>query len=214
MNIGVARDILICQDPTLDRLLDGVADRLKSAGHRVVRGPAVVPPARVVLDASLSDLLGGVDIVIGTNRNTFTREAMLVAPKLRGIVHPTIGTESIDLGAANELGIAVAHGPTPENFISMAESTVLLILAALYDLNGTQHILRASLPRPIQMRASMLAGKTVGLLGYGRIAQAVALRLSTWGATIITASRRFEAGYRDGAVEFVDMDTLLASSDI
>jgi phosphoglycerate dehydrogenase-like enzyme len=213
MTISSARDILICKDPTFDRWLDDVAGRLKDAGHRVVRGPSVIPPARVVL-ASLSDLLGPAEIVIGTNRNTFTREAMLAAPKLRGIVHPSIGTESIDLVAADELGIAVAHGPTPENFISMAESTVLLILAALYDLNGTERVLRANLPRPAQMRASMLAGKTVGLVGYGRIAQALALRLSTWGARIITSSRRFAAGHRDGAVEFVDMDTLLASSDI
>lgn len=209
-----ALDILVCRDPAFERLLDDAAEALKARGHRVTRGPSVVPPARVVFDASQSELLGQVDLVIGTGRNMFTREGLLAAPRLRGIVFPTIGTDSVDLVAANELGIAVANGPTPENFISMAESTVLVILAALYDLNGTQHILRANLPRPPQVRARMLAGKTVGLVGYGRIAQAVAHRISTWGATVIASSRRFDAGHRDGAVEFVDMDTLLASSDI
>lgn len=206
--------ILICQDPTFDYWLEKVANTLIEAGHRVTHGPAVSPPDRCVLDASFSHLIGEMEILVATNRTVFAREGMLASPKLRGVVYPAIGTDSIDLIAASDLGIAVAHGPTPENHTSMAESTVLLILAALYDLTGTQQILRANLPRPLQMRASMLSGKIVGLVGYGRIAHAVASRLSTWGATILSSSRRFEAGHWDGTVEFVNMDTLLARSDI
>ena len=63
---------------------------------------------------------------------------MASANRLRGVVSPVTGTEGFDIGAATELGIIVANGQTRENTESIAESTILLVLAALYDLHGTE----------------------------------------------------------------------------
>lgn len=81
-------------------------------------------------------------IITSTRSPVVTRDILIRATTLRAVIFPTIGTETVDLAAATELGILVAHGPTPENCNSMAESTVLLMLALMYDLHGTEQVLR------------------------------------------------------------------------
>ena len=135
---------------------------------------------------------------------------MRTAPRLRGIVSPTIGYEWIDEDAASALGIAIANGAVPENRESMAEAAVLLMLAALYDLPGAQGELTGG--RRCRTPPRMLKGKRVGLVGYGGIARAIVARLAGWGAEFV-AYRRRDAASEPG-VGFVSLDTLLAESDI
>ena len=54
----------------------------------------------------------------------------------------TIGYEGVDVGAASVRNILVVNGPAAENYESMAEATILLILALLYHLPGAQRRLR------------------------------------------------------------------------
>jgi phosphoglycerate dehydrogenase-like enzyme len=95
----------------------------------------------------------------------------------------------------------------------MAEATILLLLAAIYDLHGTEAVLRQNLPRPRVMKARMLKGKTVGLVGWGQISRAVAQRLAGWKAQIQASSRSRNAGH-EGDVNFVGLEELLQTSDI
>jgi D-3-phosphoglycerate dehydrogenase len=94
----------------------------------------------------------------------------------------------------------------------MAEATVMLVLAALYDLNGTQRMLAGNLPRPERLRARMLAGKTVGLIGFGQIARSVAARLASWECDLIVTVRTPRP--LPGHVRSVALDELLAASDV
>ena len=99
----------------------------------------------------------------------------------------------------------------------MAEATILLMLAALYDLHGSEAVLRGGVPRPAHSRAFMLRGRTVGLLGYGNIARAVAARLAGWGARLLAWSRRTDAAApveSAAPVEWVELETLLRDSDV
>lgn len=89
----------------------------------------------------------------------------------------------------------------------------MLMLVLLYDLHRTEEILRLNQSRPTTFRARMLAGKTIGLIGYGRIAAAVAQRLSGWEARILAYSPR-AAARRYPAVNFVELEELLSTSDI
>lgn len=209
---GVA---LVTSDFILDPWLDKIADQLRGRGFDVLRGPPQKPPAKTRFQGEdLDRFFGRSDLVITTTRTIISREALQAASRLRAVVFPTIGTESIDLQAADELGIAVAHGPTPENFNSMAESTVLLMLALLYDLHGTERNLRENLPRPRMMKARMLMGKTVGLIGLGRIGRGVVERLRTWGVRFLVSDPYLPADALPQGAQAVDLDTLLASSDI
>ncbi len=207
--------VLVTSDFILDRWLDQVADTLRERGFEVLRGPKQVPPAKTRFAAEdLPKYFAHADIVITTTRSIIGPEALAAAHRLRGIVYPTIGTESVDLTSANKLGIAVAHGPTPENFNSMAESAVLLMLALLYDLRGTERVLRENLPRPEVMKARMMMRKTVGLVGFGRIARGIADRLSGWGVEILVFDPYLDASHLPPGVRRVDFESLLKESDI
>src|SRR4029079_3724979 len=96
------------------------------------------------------------------------------APRLRAIVSAITGTEGVDITAATENAVVVANAQTEENITGMAEANIMLILAALYDFNGTQELIRKFLPRPDPLRAVQLRGKTVGFIGLGKIGRATA----------------------------------------
>jgi len=149
-------------------LLPNVADRLRAIGHDVAihSDPASLDHGhRAAADA---------DVIMVAPRIAACRALMSVSDRLRAIVSPITGIDNIDLVAATEMGVLVANGHIPENSISMAEATILLILAALYDLHGTEAVLRQGAPRPALLNAHMLHGRAVGLIGFGQIARAVA----------------------------------------
>lgn len=189
--------------PGSEILLDPVAAGLSAEGWSVTRfyGGRLedIVPARWI-DAEILVCYG---LACGTSQ-------LQTAPRLRGIVSPTIGHEWIDEAAASALGILVVNGAVPENQESMAEAAILLLLAALYDLPGAQAVLRGSGQQRTPPR--MLKGKTIGLLGYGNIAKAIIARLQGWGVDLIV-HRRAEIG-ADERVRFVSLAALLEGSDI
>ena len=142
-----------------------------------------------------------------------SRAQLQQATTLRAIVSPVTGTDGFDEQAATEHGILVAHCQTPQNFSSMAEATIMLILAAAYDVGHAQRVLRQGLPAPNPPRGRLLEGKTIGLIGFGRIAQGVAQRLRGWGLRILVHLPRLHAPLPDH-VQRAGLDDLLRQSDI
>src|SRR5262245_18339046 len=105
---------LVTSDFILDPWLELVAQGLVQLGFEVIHGPKQVPPRKAEFaHDQLSRYFGMVDLVVTTTRSIIGPDALAAAPRLRGVVFPTIGTVSIDLPIVNELGIAVAHGSTP-----------------------------------------------------------------------------------------------------
>jgi D-3-phosphoglycerate dehydrogenase len=187
-------------------ILQTIVERLAALGH----GVAYYDDSAGFHSAGAS--LAETDIVIAAPGFACTKALMASATRLRGVISPVTGIDNIDVDAASELGIIVANGHIPENTESMAEATILLMLAALYDLHGTEAVLRHSLPRPARDRARMLQRKTVGLIGFGQIAQAVVARLAGWNVTIQAHARRPRAD--TDTVRFLGLEELLATSDI
>jgi len=182
-------------------------ERLYRLGHAVVvyEDPAAFQQAAAHLTPA--------DVVLAAPPFPCSRALMAAAPRLRGIVSPITGVDGFDVAAATELGILIANGQTSENTDSMAEATILLVLAVLYDLHGTEAVLRQHLPRPAHMQARMLREKTVGLIGFGHIARAVAVRLAGWHVTIQAYTRRVRDD-APGHVHFVALEDLLRTSDV
>ena len=113
-------------------VFNDIQQRLEARGIEVVRGPGSAPGQRVNFPReSWPQYFGRAEVAMFSSRNVATREIMQFAPRLRGIVNPTIGLDTVDLQAAAELGIIVGHGATPENFNGIAEATVLLMLMRL-----------------------------------------------------------------------------------
>jgi D-3-phosphoglycerate dehydrogenase len=188
-------------------VLPDIVEKLRNIGHRVT----FFEDSKAFQDADAS--LIDTDVAVVAPSFSCSRGLLASAPRLRGVVSPITGIEGIDIEAATELGIIVANGQVHENTESMAEATILLVLAALYDLHGTEAVLRDGRPRPVRMNARMLRGKTVGLIGFGQIARAMAVRLAGWNVALQAYARR-RPDDAPASVRFVDLDALMSTSDV
>jgi len=215
----MSHTVFVCHDYMLVEVLDEIQARLERSGIEVLRGPQTAPGKKLVYSKeSYTELFGRAEVMMFSSRSICSREIMLAAPRLRGIVNPTIGLETVDLAAANELGIIVGHGATPENFLGMAEATVMLILMLMYQPRETEAVLRdrrrRPRSRPKDVWARMLRGRTVGLVGLGRIARGVVERLSGFGVNLVACDPFVGRDQAPEGVKMTDLDTLLRSSDI
>jgi phosphoglycerate dehydrogenase-like enzyme len=200
---------------TGDRLGDRLAVLLEEAGCQVIRGPQPNPPALTMFPRQeWPRLFGETDVIVVSPRDVCSREVMTAAPRLRAVVSAVIGVDTIDMDAANDLGLIVGHGAMPENYLGVAESTVMLIAALLLDLHGKERLLRTNAPRPAQLQARMVRGKTIGLIGMGRTARGVVERLAGWGARIQSYDPYVSPELAPAGVSMVDLTTLLRTSDV
>jgi phosphoglycerate dehydrogenase-like enzyme len=143
-----------------------------------------------------------------------TRKILATAPRLRAIISAVTGVDGVDIPAATEHTVVVGNAQTEENIIGMAEATVLLMLAALYDLAAAQDRVRQGLWRPPQLPASQLRGKTIGFVGLGKIGRETARLLAPWGAAMQYNSRRDADLAGLPPMQRVDLDTLMRTSDV
>src|SRR6202158_3570675 len=153
----------------------------------------------------LRDIFKNVDVVVASPARTYPAELFAAAPRLRLITSPVIGVDTIDIDSASEFGVIVANCPTAENIIGIAEATVMLIVALHLNLKQKERSLREGRFRP-QHASHILHGRTVGLVGYGRVARNVEARLQGWGV-YVQASDPYVAGT-------LRPDELLATSDV
>jgi D-3-phosphoglycerate dehydrogenase len=188
---------------------------LGAEGFDVVRGPAnELGRVKVYTGQECQDLLSRADVAVFTVRHECSRRLLESAPRLRGVCYPTIGIETLDLAAATELGIIVGHGATRGNVVGMAESTIMLMLMLLYDVRKNIATLARGewrRPRPV---ARQLEGKTVGMVGFGRIARAITERLAPFGVRILTYSPRVRPEMLPPGVTKAELPIVLAESDI
>ena len=198
--------ILIVEPARVDILYNPIQAGLLGRGHRVTRYPGI--------NEFISDRAAraNADVLIGLGVQV-SRDLMASMPRLRAVMSPVTGTDGIDELAATELGIVVGNGQIPENTESLAEATVMLMLAALYDLRGSEMVLRESRSHPMPVTARMLKGKLIGLIGFGQIARAIVKRLSTWEVRFQTCTRRARSDL-PREVSQVGLDELLHTSDI
>jgi D-3-phosphoglycerate dehydrogenase len=149
--------------------------------------------------------------------NNIDADLIKSAPNLKMIQKWGIGVEKIDLEAArdNNIMVAITSGA---NSLPVAEHTIMLMLASLRRLPLAHNsVVQGQWIAPkLRSICNQLEGKTVGLFGFGNIAQAVAKRLAGFNVRILYCSRNpiDVAIERDLGVTRVDFETLLAQSDI
>ncbi len=188
---------------------------LTEAGHELIVGrPMDLPGRKPYTEEELIEVGRDADVILAS-LDTITRGVMELALRLRLVVVPFIGTDRIDVAAATELGVLVANSPTPQNFIAVAEATIGLSLMLLKRVMHNEAKLRRGEWGQRQDRGFLLWGKTVGLVGLGRVGAHVARRLGPWEARLLAhdpyASRERARALN---VTLVDLGTLLAESDI
>jgi len=159
-------------------------DGLRAAGCDVVHDPALKDEALVAALAGT-----GADVLIV--RSTKVTAEMLDAGRLGLIVRAGAGYNTIDVAAASARGIYVSNCPG-KNAVAVAELTMGLILALDRRIPDNVIALRSGHWNKKEYAAARgLAGVTLGLLGFGSIAQDVARRAQGFGMHIVVWSRRF-----------------------
>src|SRR5262249_55556851 len=149
-------------------------------------------------------------------RHNIDAEVLAAAPHLRAVVSATTGLNHIDLREAERRGIRVLSLRGESNFLKdvrgTAEHTVALILALLRRLpDAVDHVRHAGWERNY-FRGHELCGKTVGVVGFGRLGRLVARYLRVFGTRLLATDVRPIVVPR--SVELVSLSTLLQHSDI
>lgn len=205
---GPGSRVAVCDAlPHLVPVFDALCDALEARGfawRRFASHRALVE-APAELDATA--------VIAGSGSMAIDAGVIRAAPALRGIVSCFSGTDGFDVPAATAAGVVVAHAPTPENARSVAEAAVLLLLHLFYDLDGTRENLRRGRGKPHPVGARMLQGKTIGLVGWGRIARTLATLLAPFGVRLLVASRRGRPDDLAPDAIAVPLDRLMAESD-
>ena len=165
--------------------------------------------------ASIRAELVGADAVMTEGIERLDAETIRSLERCRVISIYAVGTDRIDVAAAEECGIAVANVPdycTTE----VAEHTMALILAVWRKLPRAERIARSgTLALDELLPLHRLQGKTLGLLGLGRIAREVAVRGKAFGLRVIAHDPFVDAAAAENlGVEVCSFDDLLAASDV
>ncbi len=139
------------------------------------------------------------------------------AAKLKMIQKWGIGVDKIDLEAARVAGVTVAI-TSGASSAPVSEHAIMLMLAVLRRLPLAHRSLGEGkwIPAALRTVSYQIAGKTIGLLGFGNIAKHVAKRLKGFDVRVryYSRSRADQGTEQRYEVEYVDYETLLATSDI
>jgi D-3-phosphoglycerate dehydrogenase len=189
--------------------------------------PAVAQRLRGLGDLKLSDLgrsellteIREANVLWIRLRHRIDGEVFAAAPHLRAIVSPTTGVDHIDLGAASNQAIEVlslrGHAEQLRDVRATAEHTLGLMLALLRHVPAAAaHVGAGGWDRDL-FWGHELHGKTVGIVGYGRLGRLVARCLAAFDARVLVTDRPGRAiADLEERVEPCALDELLSRSDI
>src|SRR5690625_2715226 len=156
--------------------------------------------------AALLSAVGTADALLVRSATQVDAEVFAAAPELKVVARAGVGLDNVDVPAATTAGVMVINAPT-SNIVSAAELAVTLILASLRNLSRADASVKAGRWDRKQLTGVELLGKTVGLVGFGRIGQLVAERLAPFGVQLlaydpyVNHTRAAELGARVGALD-------------
>ena len=192
-----------------------VTDPIAPAGLEVLRGAGHEVETGYDLEgASLREAIADAAALIVRSGTTVDADLLAAAPELVIVGRAGIGVDNIDIEAATEAGVIVANAPEG-NVRAAAEHTVAMAFATARSIPQAHARLRAGEWAKDAFLGTEIAGKTIGLVGLGRVGQEVAKKFDGLGADVVAydpyiASDRAE---RVGA-ELVDLEACLALADL
>lgn len=182
-------------------------DLLAAAGYEIVRERGPLPEPRML------ELAGGFDAYL-CGDDALTRAVIQKSlPRLKVISKYGIGLDKIDVQAATEFRIPVLFTPGV-NHTTVAEHTFALLLAAVRNIVvEARHVAQG---RWTRITGTELCGKTMAIVGLGRIGKEVAVRARAFGMNVIGYDIYWDDEFarRHGIVRIEDFDALMQSADV
>jgi len=163
------------------------------------------------LESGIAD----VQAIIVRNQTSVTAELIAAAKNLQIIGRAGAGLDNVDVEAATEAGVVVTYAPR-ENSLSVAELTIGLMLSLARNIPAAVADTRQGGWNRGQFTGSELAGKTLGIVGIGRIGAMVAERAQAFGMTLLAHDDYVDSNaphLQTLNLELTSLELLLAQAD-
>ena len=165
------------------------------------------------LTGGLAAALPDADALIVRSAVEVNAEVLRGAHKLRVIGRAGVGVDNIDLEAATKAGIAVMNTPGA-NAVAVAEHTLALMLALARHLSRADATTRAGKWEKKTLQGTELRGKTLGIVGLGRIGMEVARRAKAFEMKIVAHDPFVSASIaQEQGIQLAELDQVFAASD-
>jgi phosphoglycerate dehydrogenase-like enzyme len=190
-----------------------VADSIAEAGIDLLREHFDVDVETDLTQAGLIEIVGEYEAIIVRSATKVTAEVIAAAHRMKVIARAGAGLDTIDVKAALDRGIEVINSPDA-NTLAVAELTMGQILSLARNIAPADASMKAGRWEKSRLAGIGLAGKTLGIIGFGRIGQAVASRATAFGMRVVANQYRPTPElYLEAGVEPLDLFDLLAQSD-
>lgn len=164
-------------------------------------------------EAELLPLVADVEAMVVRSETKITRKVIDAAPKLRVVGRAGVGVDNVDVDAATARGIVVMNTPSG-NTISTAELTFSMLMALARHIPQAHMSMKAGEWNRKAFSGTELYGKTLGILGMGRIGTEVARRAQAFGMTVVAFDPYLSAARAKSMdVETLSLDDLYARAD-
>jgi len=192
-----------------------VPDNLDKAGLNLLkeRSEITVQAAAKMSRDEVMAAIPDADALIIRSATRVDRAMLEAAPKLRLVGRAGVGVDNVDLDAATDQGVVVMNAPDG-NTIATAELAFALMLSLIRHIPAAQASLQAGQWDRKSFVGTELNGKTLGVIGFGRVGRAIARRALAFDMTVVTYDPYItpEAPMAMGVAP-VSLDDLYARSD-
>ena len=161
-----------------------VAEKIGASGIDLLREHFDVDTAFDTEGFDLAERIGEYDGILIRSATQMTADLIERASSLRVIGRAGVGVDNVDVPAATKRGIVVVNAPQ-SNVVTAAEHTVAMMLALARNIPQAHSALVAGRWDRSKYSGVELDGKTLGILGFGRIGQLVAIRAKSFGMRVL-----------------------------
>jgi D-3-phosphoglycerate dehydrogenase len=192
-----------------------VKEKIADTGVDLLRSKFDVDLGLEMSDEEFRAKLGEYDAILIRSATKMTPELIDLATNLKVIGRAGTGVDNVDIPAATRRGIIVANAPE-SNSVAAAEHTLALALAMFRNIPQAQATLAAGRWDRAKFKGAELYGKTLGVIGFGRIGQLVAKRAQSFDMEVLAFDKFVSAErFRELGVEGCDeLADLLGRADL
>jgi D-3-phosphoglycerate dehydrogenase len=192
-----------------------IADPIAEAGLEILRQAGM---ELHLLDPEerhrLAELVADFDALVVRSMTQVDADLLEAGRQLKVVGRAGIGVDNVDVVAATDRGILVVNAPTA-NLVSATEHTFALLLALARNIPAAQASMSAGEWNRKQFLGSELHGKTLGVVGLGRIGQGVAARARAFGMSVVAYDPFLDASAaRRMDIELAELNEVIAVADV
>ncbi|NYZ77527.1 hydroxyacid dehydrogenase [Candidatus Micrarchaeota archaeon] len=182
-----------------DEMENEVVERIKQLGEVVY------------LPANLNEAIANADVLIVRSKTKVTAELLAHAHKLKIVARGGVGLDNVDVKACEARHINVLNTPGA-SANAVAELVLGHMFSCFRNIAKAHHQMKNKIWDKKSLTGQEIEGKTLGVIGYGRIGALVGKKASALGMKIISYNP--PPRYEDEIVRFVGLDELLAHADV